>query len=166
MFSLLGCVRLLLVLCPAAIEHILHAKAPTPSPLLLLLVLSGKRLCSRLCQNDAGDVRRWVFELRYLSPKIVWCKEKSKFQNFRIYCGLYSTLLRQGFCFTGIMRNTELIFHQHAFFKCANWLFNIYINRPILIFFSSSFLTFLTKKEIWVSNLKLKWGVIHQRLRI
>lgn len=111
-FSLLGSVRLLLVLCPAAAEHILHSKAQTPSTLLLLLILSGKRLCSRSCQNDAGDTRRWVFKHRYVSPKIIWSKEKSKFQNSCTDHGLYITLSRQGFCFTGIMRNTVwLIFH-------------------------------------------------------
>lgn len=166
-FSLLGSVRLLLVLCPAAAEHILHAKAQTPSPLLLLLILSGKRLCSRSCQNDAGDTRRWVFKHRYISPKIIWSKEKSKFQSSCIDHGLYITLSRQGFCFTGIMRNTVwLIFHQHAFFESANWLFNIYINCSVFISFTSSFLTFLAKKERGVFNLKLKWGVINQRLRI
>jgi len=49
-FTLLGCVRLLLGFSPAATEHILHAKDRTPSPLLLLFILTGTRVCSRLCR--------------------------------------------------------------------------------------------------------------------
>lgn len=112
MYSLLSCVRLLFVLCPAAIEHILHAKAQSPSPLVLLLILSGKRFCPGSCQNDAGNIRRGVFKLRYISPKIIWKKEKSKFQNSCIDRGLHSTLSIQGFCFTGIMRNTCTVISQ------------------------------------------------------
>lgn len=147
MFNLLGCVKLLSVLCPAAIEHILHAKAQTPSPLLLLLIMSGKRLCSRSCQNDTGDIRRWVFEPRYIWPKIIWSKEKSRFQISCIDRGIYSTLSRQGFYFTGIMRNTVwLIFISMHFLNLQKLTFQCIYKLPYIHFLFIFILNLLKKK--------------------